>query len=372
MSPAGASREPGPARTADPGIISRLLVQWFAGRRREVPWRHEDDPYRIWVAEVMAQQTRVETVKEYWEAFLDRFPDVATLAEADLDEVLKEWEGLGYYARARHLHEAARLVRERHGGQLPSAPARLRELPGVGPYTAGAVASLAFGVPEPAVDGNARRVLSRIFDLARPTPGRLRERARRLLESESHRAAELNQALMDLGGAVCTPGDPSCQRCPVARHCLALARGTVEERPPARNRPGVPHHDVGVAVLWSQARVLVQRRPEDGLLGGLWEFPGGKLEAGESPEAAIRRELLEELDVRVRVGPPLCRVEHAYSHLRVTLHVRHARHDGSTPKARFATEWRWLPPDDLGELPFPVANQRIIDALSEMEEPPIF
>lgn len=340
------------------------LTAWFLARERDVPWRRESDPYRIWVAEVMAQQTRVGTVAPYYRRWLERFPDVHALADAELDDVLKAWEGLGYYARARNLHTAAREVVARYGGELPPETERLRRLPGVGPYTAGAVASLAFGRREPAVDGNARRVLSRLFDLADPTPARLERTARRLLSAFAGEAAVLNQALMDLGGAICTPRRPSCGACPVQPHCLAFERGTVGERPPPRKTRPVPHHEIGVGVVWKDGRILIARRPEDALLGGLWEFPGGKIEAGETPQEAVVRELLEEMEIEVEVGGPIAQIDHAYSHFKVTLHAFHASWVSGEPRPRAATAWAWVRPERLSEFAFPAASLRIIRAIT--------
>ncbi len=355
---AGASRVDDRARRT-----AETLLGWYRDRERDVPWRGEADPYRIWVAEVMAQQTRLETVRERYPAFVARFPDVRTLARADLDQVLKAWEGLGYYARARNLHRAAKLLVERHEGELPADRNDLQALPGVGPYTAGAVASLAFGAPEPAVDGNARRVLSRLLDMESPTSATLDAAARRLLAALPQAAAELNQALMDLGATLCVPASPDCPACPVRSDCLALDRGTVGERPPSRGRGPIPHHDVAVGVVWRDDRVLVQRRPEGGLLGGLWEFPGGKVEPGELPADAVRREILEETGLRVVVGELVKRVGHAYSHFRITLHAYHARHVSGEPRSRAATAWRWAEPERLHELAFPAANRRVLEAL---------
>ncbi len=359
------SRDGGRVAKASPDAVESLLA-WYDGRQRDVPWRGEDSPYRIWVAEVMAQQTRVGTVREYWHDFLQRFPDVESLAGADRDEVLKAWEGLGYYARARWLHDAAAQVVREHGGELPRDPAVLGDLPGIGPYTAGAVASMAFGRPAPAVDGNTRRVLSRLFDVEDPSDAELEDVARALLEEADGRPADLNQALMDLGEAVCTPENPDCGRCPVAEGCLALERGTVAERPPPRHRPDRPHHDVGVGVVWDgKGRVLISRRPEDGMLGGMWEFPGGKLEEEESPAEAVRRELREEMEIEVEVGELVVRVDHEYSHLRVTLHAHHARHVAGTPRARAATDWAWVEPGRMEEYAFPRASHAVIERLLE-------
>jgi A/G-specific adenine glycosylase len=347
---------------ADPSTSAALLA-WFEGRERNVPWRTERNPYRVWVAEVMAQQTRLDTVLPYYGRFIERFPDIASLAGAELDQVLKSWEGLGYYARARHLHSAAREVVERYGGELPRDPGQLRELAGIGAYTAGAIASLAFGMPEPAVDGNARRVLSRLFDLADPNPAVLDEAARALLAPCPDSAARINQAIMDLGGAVCTPRRPDCPACPVRGECLALGRDTVSERPPTLPRRTLPHQEVAVGVVWRDGRVLIARRPEAALLGGLWEFPGGKIEPGESPAETVVRELREELEIDVRTGELIARIDHAYSHFRVTLHAHHAEWVAGEPRPRAATAWLWADPTELAEFAFPKASQRIIAAI---------
>lgn len=350
---------------ADPERTADALLAWFRGRSRDVPWREESDPYRVWVAEVMAQQTRISTVREYYAPFLDRFPDVEALAAADPDDLMKAWEGLGYYARAHRLRAAARELVAEHGGTLPRTAEELRELPGIGPYTAGAIASIAFGRAEPAVDGNTRRVLSRLYDLAEPTRSALEERARELLSARPGEAGELNQALMDLGGAVCVPRAPECGTCPVGDACLARARGTVADRPPRRPSRELPHRDIAVGLVRREGRLLIARRPEEGLLGGLWEFPGGKVEEDESPPEAVRRELREEMSLEVAVGDLAGRVDHAYSHFRITLHAYFAHHLAGTPRARAATAWRWVTPAELGDYAFPAANTRILEKLRE-------
>jgi A/G-specific adenine glycosylase len=311
----------------------------------------------------MAQQTRLDVMRPYFDRFLDRFPTVEALAEARTDEVLKEWEGLGYYARARNLLAAAREVMATYGGDIPAEPVDLRRLPGVGPYIAGAIASIAFARPEPAVDGNCRRVLSRLYDLESPTPAALRARAEALLAAAPHRASDLNQALMDLGAEICASTSPACDECPLASFCRARARGTVLDRPPRRPTRRLPHHQIAVAVIWHEGRILIARRPESGLLGGLWELPGGKIEPGETPAAAAEREVGEEMGIEVQVGDRIGSVDHAYSHFRITLHAFHARYLGGAVRARSATAWKWVAPDRLGEYAFPAANKRIIASL---------
>ena len=262
------------------GAAGRLL-DWYRPRRRSVPGRNESDPYRIWVAEVMAQQTRISTVIPYYEAFVDRFPDVETLAASSLDEVLKAWEGLGYYGRARNLHRAAREVQARYGGRLPEEVGTLRSLPGIGAYTAGAIASIAFGRPEPAVDGNVRRVLARLFDLEQPSPRRLDELSRELIGKAGGRAGSLNQALMDLGSSVCTPRSPDCDVCPVEVDCLAFRRGTVALRPSRHKRAPLPHRDIAAAidigvvhgVPRERYRQPTPRQPHKAFRFGRWKTP---------------------------------------------------------------------------------------------------
>jgi len=348
--------------------ITAVLLTWFRARVRDVPWRNERDPYRIWIAEVMAQQTRLGTMGVYYERFLRRFPDVRSLAAAELDEVLKLWEGLGYYARARNLWKAARVVSS-GGGTLPTTAAGLRTLPGIGPYTAGAIASLAFGLPEPAVDGNARRVLARLFDSGGNSAAELERFARNLLSAATGSPADVNQALMDLGADVCLPRHPMCVSCPLTDHCLAKGRGTTAERPLREPVRRLPHQVVAVGLVWDHGRLLIARRPEDGLLGGLWEFPGGKVEPGESPEEAVRRELHEEMKIAVEVGALAGRVRHSYSHFRITLYAFHARRTGGEPSPGRATAWRWATPVELDGYAFPAANRKILLAVRDQGTP---
>jgi A/G-specific adenine glycosylase len=340
------------------------VVAWFGTGDRDVPGRSESDPYRIWIAEIMAQQTRIATVRERYREFLDRFPNVRALAAADQSSVLKAWEGMGYYARARNLHRAARVLVDEFEGVLPADPSMLRSLPGIGPYTAGAIASIAFDRAEPAIDGNVRRVLSRAFDLERPTPGRLESEARRMLATDGVSPGALNQALMDLGGSVCLPRAPRCDGCPLAADCLAFSRGTQASRPGRKKRAEVPHHPIAVAVVRRKGRLLIGKRPEEGLLGGLWEFPGGKIENGETPRQAAARELREEMCIEAAIGRPIAVIPHAFSHFRITLHAFEADWTSGEPCGRAVTEWRWVRPEDLSAYAFPAANREILRWIS--------
>jgi len=344
----------------DPDTVRRLhdtLLAHYDRDRRDLPWRVNRTPYRVWVSEIMLQQTRVETVVPYYGAWMERYPDVAVLAEADEEEVLKSWEGLGYYSRARNLHRAARLVRESHGGSFPDSAEGLRALPGIGEYTAGAVASLAFGKAVPAVDGNVRRVLSRLFDLEGPTPAVLREAAAALVHPE--RPGEWNEALMEFGATVCTPRSPACGECPLSDECRALGAGTVGLRPPPRRKTKVREADFHVVVpVRDDGALYLVRRPSEGLLGGLWEFPQAEAREG-APKLGPATEYHLEL-----LGKPreMEAVPHVFSHLKATYRPVRIPASGGRESATAG----WFLPDEARALALPVAQQKILDsAVSE-------
>jgi A/G-specific adenine glycosylase len=351
-------------------LASRLL-SWYARHARRLPWRDHPDPYAVWVSEIMLQQTRVETVIPYFERWMNRFPSLLELAAADLQDVLNQWEGLGYYSRARNLHRAAGMVMAEYGGELPHTAQELRRLPGIGRYTAGAIASLAFGQDEAALDGNIRRVLARVFNVS--APDQSPEGQRRLWElAEAHlppgKAGDYNQALMDLGAAVCTPRRPDCPICPLQALCEAYALGLQEARPVRRPRPETPHYTVTAAVIRQNGRVLIARRPEDGLLGGLWEFPGGKVDAGETLPEGLQREIQEELDAQVEVGAALGVYRHAFTHFRITLHAFECRlRNGDRPVAREHTAINWVPVSELSDYPMGKVDRQIARRLSRSE-----
>jgi A/G-specific adenine glycosylase len=330
--------------------ITSHLLDWYALHARHLPWREHADAYTVWVSEIMLQQTRVETVLPFFERWMECFPNVAAVAAASQQDVLSAWEGLGYYSRARNLHRAAQIVMVEYGGELPRSVEELRGLPGVGRYTAGAIASMAFGLDEPALDGNIRRVLARLFDVTEPARSPAGER--RLLELAtahlpSGRAGEYNQALMDLGAMVCTPHKPACSLCPVLEFCQAYLLGIQEERPVEKPRPAIPHYLVTAAIIRQDGRVLLAQRPAKGLLGGLWEFPGGKVQEGEDLPACLKREIREELGVKIRVGKEFGVYRHAYTHFRVTLHAFRCVLVSGEPRPIQVADLRWV---ELGEL----------------------
>ena len=343
------------------------LLGWFAERKRDMPWRRDRPrPYAVWVSEIMLQQTQVATVIPYFRRFMMRFPTIARLAKAELQDVLKAWEGLGYYSRARNLHQAARELAARRGGRIPRTAAGLQELPGIGAYTAAAIASICFREAVPVLDGNVLRVFTRFLGIAEVSNSpRVRRKILDFLAAHIPQSApgDFNQAMMELGATVCRPRKPECGACPLARGCVALKTRRTEVlpvRPKARKTPEV---EVAVGIVRKKGRVLIARRPADRMLGGLWEFPGGKRKRGESLSETVRREFREETGLRVRVGRKLCLVRHAYSHFRIRLHVFECRHEGGRAKAKSGAEVRWVPVRRLRDYPLPAANQRILHVL---------
>ncbi|UCF95585.1 MAG: A/G-specific adenine glycosylase, partial [Desulfobacterales bacterium] len=303
-------------RNRDLVVIRRQLYDWYAKNHRQLPWRQAANPYFIWVSEVMLQQTQVNTVVPYYHKFIAKFPDLEHLARADLDEVLKVWEGLGYYARARNLHRAARAVVDHHDGKIPDNWQDFRHLPGVGDYIAAAVLSIAAGQPYPVVDGNVKRVLARLFqiDAAVNTSSAyqiFQETAGRLLDTRA--PGTFNQALMELGALVCKPQNPACEICPLQRACQAYQNHCVDRYPRRMKTRVIPELHIAVGVVFKKNQVLITQRKPEGLLGGLWEFPGGKIRPGESAEAACIREIKEEVNLAIQPVTYLTRVKHAYT-----------------------------------------------------------
>ena len=346
--------------------IRRALLAWFTKNARDLPWRRTKAPYRVWVSEIMLQQTRVEAVTPYYQRFLKAFPSARALADAHEDKVLKLWEGLGYYTRARNLHRAAKILVQERRGRFPRTAEEWLELPGIGRYTAGAIASIAFGERAPVLDGNVKRVLSRLFRVEAPIGSADAERlfwalAEALVPPK--RPGDFNQSMMELGARICLPKRPRCDECAVARHCEALASGRQSELPRRREKKAARRHDIVVGVIERNGRYLLGKRPAHGLLAGLWEFPGGKVEPGETHEEALKRELEEELGVGIAVGAPVATVNHAYSHYAVTLHVYRCRILRGRPSAKRHSEIRWVSRREFEGYAFPVANLKFFDRL---------
>ncbi len=359
------------ARLVTAAVLRRRLLSWYRANRRDLPWRRTRDPYAIWVSELMLQQTRVETVIPYYERFLARFPDVASLADGQLEDVLTLWTGLGYYSRARNLHRAAQLLVREHAGELPDDAKTLRTLPGVGRYTAGAVASIAFDRPEPIVDGNVMRVLTRLHgidgDVRTAAVGqRLWREAEALAKGRS--PGDVNQALMELGAMLCTPRAPRCPSCPWVSFCRAHREGNAEALP-VKSPKAAPRDIVAVAgVVERRGRWLTVQRPAEGLLGGMWELPGGDVLPDEEPASAIARTLRESVGLSVPGAESVGQVKHVFSHLRLRLHVFRCKPADGRVTRRGPTSHRWLSPARIAELPIGGPTRKALALLESAQQ----
>ncbi len=403
--------------------VEKRLLPWFTKNCRDLPWRKNRTPYRVWVSEIMLQQTRVDTVIDYYRRWMKKFPSWRALARAPQGDVLKAWEGLGYYSRARNLHSASKIITDEYNGSLSKAwkksfqpleeaepkvpiigkkeislaeaqrtqrfsksekraPRTLRlceeypfppmekflqKLPGVGAYTAAAIASLAFNEDAAVVDGNVIRVLSRLFAYGgdgKSTVGKKKMQAWADELLVKGRAGEFNEAMMELGALICLPKNPKCAECPMQKVCAAFAKDAVEKYPKLKKKKKVPHIVVGAAVTMNRkGEVLIAQRKQNDMLGGLWEFPGGKLEADETIEECIARELKEELGINIAVGDFFTTVKHAYSHFTMTMHVYRAKIISGRPRPLDCADYRWVKVPDLGKFAYSKADLHVVAKL---------
>jgi A/G-specific adenine glycosylase len=350
--------------------IRQALIAWFGKTGRDLPWRRDYDPYHVWISEIMLQQTQMDRGVFYYQRWLERFPDIRAVAQAPEREILKYWEGLGYYARARNLLKAAQIMVDMHQGKVPEDHEYLLDLPGVGPYTAAAIASIAYNRDIALVDANVARVFARLFDIDGPikngeTKKHIHKKAAELLPPGKARV--FNQALMDLGGLVCTPKNPACTDCPVAAFCLALRAGRVHERPVASPPVKTLQIEMATGVLMHKGLLFIQQRQANDVWGSLWEFPGGRLEEGETPEETVVREYREETGFAVAVAGEITTVIHHYMKYRVVLHGFTCRLTGedTEPALHAAQDFRWVAPRDLAQYGFPAGHRKLIEYMTK-------
>ena len=346
--------------------LRNQLIRWYRKDHRVLPWRETNDPYHIWVSEVMLQQTQVNTVLSYYRRFLVRFPDVESLARADLQAVLKAWEGLGYYGRARNLHEAARSIVDDLEGKIPDTLEAFLTLPGVGEYIGAAVQSIAFHRPHAVLDGNVKRLLARLFLIIAPVnrSGSLaafRGAAADLLDKRN--PGTFNQAVMELGALVCKPKNPNCEACPLPSFCQAYQHQQTNDYPKKVKRKPIPEHHVAVGVVLKDNKVLITRRKPEGLLGGLWEFPGGEVKNDETAGQACTREIKEEVALRVGVVSYLTRIKHAYTHFKIVMDVFICSFLSGKIRLTGPVDYRWITLNEIDHYPFPKANHKFIPFL---------
>jgi A/G-specific adenine glycosylase len=342
-------------------MFQQALLNWYRKNARGLPWRKARDPYRIWISEVMLQQTTVNTVIPYYKRWVKAFPKIEKIARAPLPKVLKMWQGLGYYQRARNIHKSARIIYQKYNGRIPQDAVVLKALPGFGPYTTHAVLSIAFGQRVPIVDANVRRVVMRLLALGGRADVKKDRQILNFLEKimPSREISSFNQALMEMGALICRSQGPFCPGCPVKRWCRAFKKGSQGMIPSPRQKV-IKNMDVACGVIEHKGKYYMQRRPAKGLLAGLWEFPGGKIEPGESPKEALIREFKEELGVFVLSAEPLVNIRHAYTRFKVNLHTFHCEVKPLPPQDQGR---RWVKPREFRTLPMPSATVRIVERL---------
>ncbi len=338
------------------------LLAWYRQNKRDLPWRDHPDPYAVWVSEIMLQQTRVDTVIPYFERWMANFPTVEALAAADEQQVLNLWEGLGYYSRARNLHRVAKKLVAEHNAQLPKDTKSLMQLPGIGRYTAAAISSMAFGRDAAALDGNIRRVYARIFNVEEALGSTQAEKTLWQLAEDflpKGEAGDYNQALMDLGATICTPRNPLCEECPIKQHCEAWQLDIQALRPVPKTKKAVPHHVHAAAVIVEDGRVLLAQRPVDGLLGGMWEFPNGRV--GGDPAEELAGAIDKGYKLNVQILSPLAEVRHAYTHFKVTEYAFRCKFIRSSQEENM----RWISINELENYPMGKIDRQIARKLKE-------
>jgi A/G-specific adenine glycosylase len=340
--------------------IQKNLLQWFKKNKRDLPWRKTKDPYAIWVSEIMLQQTQVSTVIPYYQKFLRSFPTIRQLAKSDLSKVLKIWEGMGYYSRARNLHRAAQIVSNHFHGIIPETLEDLLSLPGIGRSTAGSILSFAFHKDAPILDGNAKRVLSRLFAVS-GSPGKRKTEQLLWKISESlipkRFSNPFNQAIMDLGSMLCTPKDPQCLRCPLHRLCKGSASGEPKRFPSKSNKKKIHHIEAISAVIHKDGKVLLNQRPPAGFLGGLWEFPNWEIGEKRRLRLTLRNSIKKEIGLNVNVNESIGTFHQTYSHFKLTLHVYHCSAMGKNERGG------WVAVGNLRLLPMSRIHRRIAESI---------
>ncbi|SBW03512.1 A/G-specific adenine glycosylase [uncultured delta proteobacterium] len=343
------------------------LLDWFAANQRPLPWRETYDPYSVWISEIMLQQTQMERGVAYFTAWMKTFPTIASVASAGEEAVLKAWEGLGYYSRARNLHKAAKMIMRDFGGEFPRGAEAIRSLPGVGEYTAGAIAAIAFNAPEAAVDANVMRIFSRLCDVDVPLthPGVkafIADEVRALMAGSPPRL--FAQALMELGALVCAK-KPNCPACPLEAYCEASRLGTAEKRPKKKTTVTYTSLEMSTGIVMKDGRLFIQKRPPYGVWAGLWEFPGGCLEPGETPEQALVREVAEETELPVSIRDKVAVIRHSYTTCRVTMHAFFCNllDAAKNPVLHAAVEGKWVLPGETANYAFPAGHRKLLEQL---------
>mgnify|MGYP001193516762 CR=1 FL=1 len=343
--------------------MRKKILTWYNKNQVQYPWRNESSVYKVWLSEVMLQQTQVKTVTPYYLKWISNYPNINSVAEAHQEDLLKQWEGLGYYARVRNFHSACKVVVSQYKSIVP-ADNQFRLLPGVGDYIDAAVRSICFNIPRPVIDGNVKRIMSRYLQLSIIRNTDLKKVTTFLTnEIDLKNPGNFNQALMDLGRFICKPKKPLCNECPIKTKCLSFINNTTQCYPVRINKKRKPHYEVVVGIIWKNDKILISKRKQGGLLGGLWEFPGGKMQNNETKEECIRREVKEELNININPYQYINSINHAYSHFSISMHAFHCHFISGSAKAVTCDKFMWTKVDNIVKLPFPKANHKIFNDL---------
>ena len=345
--------------------IRSSLLDWYDLHDRDMPWRGVTDPYKIWVSEIMLQQTQVGTVRDYYKHWINTFPDIKSVATASIDDVLKKWEGLGYYSRARNFHHSCQTI-HKINGKVPKGINEFQKLKGVGPYIASAVQSIAYNIPVGVVDGNVNRVVTRLYAY-KQVPQKNKSKIEQFMSGliSNKRPGDINQAIMDLGRYICKPSQPLCQECPISTSCEAKKQGLESLLPIKVKKSAKPHHNVAVGIIWNKDKLLITKRKEQGLLGGLWEFPGGKIQKNEDVNSAIKREIKEELSISINPEKIVHQIDHHYSHFSVTINAVNCTYNGGQIKLSGPVDFKWIQTSKLRSFAFPKASIKLFNAIEE-------
>ncbi len=349
--------------------MQKILIQWYDKNKKNMPWRVNTNPYRIWISEVMLQQTQVSTVIPYYKKWMEKFPKIEKVAAADIDEILKLWEGLGYYSRAQNIKKACDIIMNQFNGKIENV-SNLNELPGIGDYIASAINSIAFSEPHPVIDGNVKRVASRLWEMKIINTADIKKLKTILdLEISKERPGCFNQAIMDLGREICKPQKPHCEKCPISQFCQSLQNNTIAKYPYKLKKKKVPIVDVVVAYIQNHKKdFIITKRPANKMLGGLWELPGGKRESGESFKSALIREIREELNIDIQISGKIGEIEHTYSHMKINLHAYTCSmiEKKATIKVTEAQDLKWIQFKNIGQYSFPKANHKLFQKMREL------
>lgn len=346
--------------------IQKKLLNWFSIYGRDLPWRKTYTPYHIWISEIMLQQTQMKRATAYFNHWMEKFPDITNIAKSSEEELMKLWEGLGYYSRARNIFKTAKILVQAHNSELPADHKTLLKLPGIGRYTAGAIMSLAFNQEYAIVDANIERLYARLFNIDTPVKSKENQhfiwrQAKELIPQG--KARYFNQALMELGGLICLPKNPKCGQCPISGHCAALGLKVTDKRPVPVKLPDSISIEMVTGLLAHNGKIFIQKRPENDAWGGLWEFPTGRLKRNETPEQALKREYQEKTELKINDLKKITTVKHSYTKYRVTLHCFSCGLENvqSKPTLHAAQEYRWVIPKELARFAFPAGHRKLID-----------